>query len=680
MSGRDRARDALLGLALAAFAALLPALALRSARSVLLDFGPNDAEYVRGFRQDWERDGRTRFHWTSQAANVVLPLRVAGEGPTLRVRFRRHLAETANVRMAVEGRTAAAFEAQADPTVAYRTLDLPLPALEGRHPFVLSIEAPSESPRPLGIALDWLELLPRPGTRLSFAYSLLFRFCAVVLAAFAFPRVAGSGRFVAAIHALVLVILGAAGAARDPLAFERVVREGMTAYVAVGALALVLTRTPATSTVLGLPAGRSAWGGALVTLVLAALAIRLALLLHPRFYYPDIRIHSLFALGLARRGAADLGARFLENQYRFSLGLQQVGDHWYPFPYPPGFYLLASPLISWFGLRAETAVSLLAAIVNSVETMLVFAIGRALSLSLTSCLASSALVPLLPLFVVRLSLGYFPALAGHLLDACVVLAVLRNANSWRSLLTATRIAAILGAALLLYVQSLLNFGCLFVVLTTLLIRERGRAALRPLAGLLTAGLLAGTMAFVLFYSRYVPVLEAIREKVPIPQESIVLDRLAAEERARRAAGEEVAAEEADSFAGADFNPLRGLRKAAWRLYVFYGWAAPALVVCAGLLVATVGTEYRAFLAAWALTYVALNLLSGALPGPNLFRYNKDLEFVAPLACLCVGATATRAWNRLGGARILVALAGVLWIAFGVATALRAFAENSAMER
>src|SRR6185436_13098129 len=115
--------------------------------------------------------------------------------------------------------------------------------------------------------------------------------------------------------------------------------------------------------------------GALVILVLTALAIRLALLLHPRFYYPDVRIHSLFALGLARRGAADLGARFIENQYRLSLGLQQVGDHWYPFPYPPGFYLLATPLISWFGLRAEVAVSLLAAVANSLEALLVFAIG-----------------------------------------------------------------------------------------------------------------------------------------------------------------------------------------------------------------------------------------------------------------------------------------------------------------
>ncbi len=665
---------------LAALAALLPQIALRSARSVLLDFGPNDADYVRGFRQDWERDGRTRFHWTSQAANVVLPLRIAGEGPILRVRFRRHLIETANVTIAVEGRTAASFEARADPKVAYRTLDFPLKALEGRHPFVLSLEAPSESPRPLGLALDWLELVARPGTRFSYLDSLLFRFGLVILAAFAFPRLAGSGRAASALHAVVLAFLGAVGAALDPLAFERVVREGMPAYLAVGVLALVLVRPLAASGWLGLPARRSAWSGALVTLVLVALAIRLAMLLHPRFYYPDIRIHSLFALGLARRGAADLGARFLENQYRLSLGLQQVGDHWYPFPYPPGFYLLASPLISWFGLRAEVAVSVLAAVANSLETLAVFAIGRALTLGLASCLVSSALVPLLPLFIVRLSLGYFPALAGHLLDACVVLVVLRNASSWMSLRTATNVAMVLGAALLVYVQGFLNFGVLFLLLTLLLLWERGRAALRPLSGLLTAGLLAATLAFVLFYARYVPVLEAMRDKRPIPQERIVLDRLAAEERARQAAGEAVAAEEADPFVGSDFSPLRGLRKAGWRLYVFYGWAAPALLGCAGLLVSAAKPEHRSFLAAWALTYVSLNLLSGGLPGPNFFRYNKDLEFVAPLACVCAGAIATRVWNRAGVSRVLLVLSGALWVGYSLSTALRVFALNSAIER
>jgi hypothetical protein len=33
----------------------------------------------------------------------------------------------------------------------------------------------------------------------------------------------------------------------------------------------------------------------------------------------------------------------------------------------------------------------------------------------------------------------------------------------------------------------------------------------------------------------------------------------------------------------------------------------------------------------------LNLASGGLPGPNLVRYNKDLEVVAPLFCLALAS-------------------------------------------
>ena len=43
-------------------------------------------------------------------------------------------------------------------------------------------------------------------------------------------------------------------------------------------------------------------GGALVLIVLGALTLRLAMLLHPQFYYPDVRVHALFAWQLARRG------------------------------------------------------------------------------------------------------------------------------------------------------------------------------------------------------------------------------------------------------------------------------------------------------------------------------------------------------------------------------------------
>jgi hypothetical protein len=59
------------------------------------------------------------------------------------------------------------------------------------------------------------------------------------------------------------------------------------------------------------------------------MAVRETLLLHPRFFYPDVRVHAAMALLVARRGFAELGSAFLESQFRLSLGLQQVGEHWY---------------------------------------------------------------------------------------------------------------------------------------------------------------------------------------------------------------------------------------------------------------------------------------------------------------------------------------------------------------
>ena len=50
---------------------LRPGLAARWARPALIDFGPNDVGYSPGFREDWERDGLTRFRWTGTHATVA---------------------------------------------------------------------------------------------------------------------------------------------------------------------------------------------------------------------------------------------------------------------------------------------------------------------------------------------------------------------------------------------------------------------------------------------------------------------------------------------------------------------------------------------------------------------------------------------------------------------------------
>ena len=125
------------------------------------------------------------------------------------------------------------------------------------------------------------------------------------------------------------------------------------------------------------------------------------------------------------------------------------------------------------------------------------------------------------------------------------------------------------------------------------------------------------------------------------------------------------------------DPLRGLRKAGWRLYVFYALFAPVVVAGIVLLYARSEGAYARFIAAWALTYVLLNLASGGLPGPNLVRYNKDMEVVAPLCCMALAAVGLWLWERV---RPLAALYGVSFLVFGTARAWRYLTEKFVLER
>jgi hypothetical protein len=59
-----------------------------------------------------------------------------------------------------------------------------------------------------------------------------------------------------------------------------------------------------------------------------------------------------------------------------------------------------------------------------------------------------------------------------------------------------------------------------------------------------------------------------------------------------------------------------------------------------------------------LTYLLLNVGSGSLPGPNLVRYNKDHEIVAPLFCVALACVAHWLWSWSRYGRALAALFGV----------------------
>ena len=73
----------------------------------------------------------------------------------------------------------------------------------------------------------------------------------------------------------------------------------------------------------------------------------------------------------------------------------------------------------------------------------------------------------------------------------------------------------------------------------------------------------------------------------------------------------------------------------------------------------------------------LNLASGGLRGPNLVRYNKDLEIIAPLCCLALASMGAWLWPRTRGGAL--AYGAAFWI-FGLLRARGYFLEKLFLDR
>jgi len=290
-------------------------------------------------------------------------------------------------------------------------------------------------------------------------------------------------------------------------------------------------------------------------------------------------------------------------------------------------------------------------------------------------------VPVLPLFIARLSLAYFPALVGHGVDTVVILYLVAHLDRLHHPRVVVALGALVAAALLTYTQSLLNFAVLLSLFLALqLFFDRSREGRRRQLGLVAAGALGATLSLALFYGRYVPILFDMRRGIPMAEERVLLDKQEQQARQAALAGEPVAPPEPedDPYTGPRADLGRGLRKAGWRLYVFYGLFAP--VVVAGVLLAwrhTGRPDAARLVAAWALTYLVLNLASGGLPGPNLVRYNKDLEIIAPLCCLGLASVGAWLWPRTRAGAL--AYGAAFWI-FGLLRARGYFLEKLFLER
>ena len=628
----------------------------RFATSAVVDIGPTDGRYVRDFR-DIERDGPVYFRWSSvPSSSLSLPVRFCGPGQ-VRLRVRRHFVDPALLSVSLSGVVIgqASIQAREDHPYDVVTFDVSKNTCDSDATVLLETSVTND--RPLGVALDWAEIRAPEGFRAS--RGTLVRGALVLgLTGLAF-LLAGSGLPITFAFCGTLAALLAWAFSSQPIAAERALRGGLVA------LTLTLMLGVLIAGVAGLRRLPSRYRTALVAVTLFTIISR-ASFLDTRAFYPDYRVHALVQQTLNRNGLTGFLGQLFEIQYARSLGLQQIGGNWYPFPYPPGAYVLAGGVGRAFGLDPLDAVTVTAVTSASLIPTLTLAMGMALGLGPATGLVGAFYVAVHPLLVRRMALGYFPALAGQAIDALaalLVLTLLARRDQW--LARGAWLTVALLAGFLVYTQSIANFGLLISGLLLIEVVRRsdgGRGAALRIA---VAGFLALTAAAGIFYWRYLPVYENVANHRVQP-ESRVLDRL---EQARRQAPDAAETPEADDlndpYAGSTLNPFRGLARLASRLWRFTGPFVLLVGAGAWLIFRQSSPASQNLLLAWSGVAVWISLLAAGLPSPNGFQHLKDLEFVTPLAALAMGFGTVRLWRLrpVAGAAVALAWAVFCGIAF-----------------
>jgi len=640
-------------LLLLAFVAGIAAVALghRFSASALIDLGPADARWVEGFR-DLEKDGQIFFRWTSvPASRLTAPVRFCGPG-SVRLRVRRHFVDPALLSVSLSGRTLGQRTVQARMDHPYEVINFQVLKVVCSSSLSVLLETSVENDRPLGVAIDWAEIKADAGFVPALHTLLLGGGMVAVLAVGL--MLAGSPPLLSAAAALGLSLLIGLLCASDVLVAERLLRTGCVAGLLTLVLGGVLARLTRVRELV--PSQRAL----MVAISALTLFSRLAFL-HPQAFYPDYRVHALVQQTLDNLGLSTFLKHLFEIQYARSLGLQQIGEHWYPFPYPPGSYLLTSGVGGLFSLDPAESSATAAVVAAALVPMLTFGLGSALGVGPVAALGGALFVALHPLLVRRMALGYFPGLVGQFLDALALLLTItilrRPPLSPRALI---QIGILLSFAFLVYTQSIVNFGLLIASLLALeLVRRSDMAS--PVVALAVTGTVALSVSFGAFYWRYVPVMENVRLARP-QAESQVLDRL--DQVRRNGLPPEVASEAEDlndPFAGTTVNPARGLARLGSRLWLFNGPFFLATVAGLWLLWRQSDRSRSNLLGAWALVAVWISVLAAGLPSPNGFQHLKDLEFVTPLLGLAFGAMAATlaGWRRGLGLGLSAA-----WLVFG----------------
>lgn len=608
---RQRARPAL---AVLWVAGLVTAAALLQRSSPLLvNLGAGDEPFVHGFRGGWEREGRrgnpeTMFRWTEDGARLTLPVAVTGRDLRARLRLARFASEPAEITILAGGHEVDRW------TQESRGFHVREVALGAADPLSLQFRSVCADGSPLGIALDWVEILDAGALRPPAAIllrALGFLIGIPVLAGLALARVE-----IALGLGAVLAWSTAAGAWMDRLG---------TLLAVAGAFAPVLVAGAALAGAFAVL--RRGWPEHVTTravaVPLAAAAVWLALVSHPFYFYPDVDTHQRMSLAL--QANPSLLVDPTQPWTRRGDVTRDFGGQRVAIPYAFVFHGVAWPLAPLLGEVA--AMKTVAVTALGITLLLVFALARVAGLGAGAAVLAQLLAAVIPVSTARVVLALYPTLLGQAALVLLLVHLARRLGHLEGARDAAAATGFLFLAQVVYTGSILSVAALVAALALLEAVAGGRRRARWLLG---SWAVAAAIALAQ-YAGFIPVFW--RDVLPH-------------------VGGNAPSE------GAASGPLT---LAAVRLGVFFDTVFPLLVAAGLWALRGADAHVRRVLAAAIAAGCALAVLRFVIPA--VLRDAKDVELlVAPVAVASAAAIAY-GWTRGGPARALAAggaLASLGW--------------------
>ncbi len=628
-----------LGLLLLASVVLL--ISYQAPGDIFLSFGPNDSSYVSGFREDFEIDEPTFIHWSQKRGRVSLPF-VLDEAPIdIVFRYKRHMELPAEIRVFIGSTQVDHFEVpQQDFTV--RTISLesnPAP----HEPLEIVFLAHSVDPRPLGLALDWLQIRPQ-GRVLPTLRPLLF-LLGIVAGLYIFARLTGfSGRlsFCMGLGATAVLAVWISFHKLAPLHAANSL--GIRFHVAaLLVLAFFHIRRGNANSVFSRPEAR--WA---MLAFYVGTSIRLMGLFHSEFYYPDVRTHAKFVSLIWTEGLGGFLSDHIANQHRHLLGLQLVGEKWLAFPYPPLLYLTVY-LLSLLQLPVDDWMKLVPACLIGIEGLVVFAMMYRLGASSRAAAAATWFHATAPVIAFRLTVASYAAMFGHFWDTLVALYLIFFFPRMNRFWTGVGLATMVAISLLSYAGSALVLGMFIPTFALVVLIRSGEPEDKGRAIRVALWALVGALfAISVFYVQYLP------ELTP------------------GLLGPTASSGTSEPLITLDLTPLAALKMAAHRVNLFYGPFFGLLIFLGMPFLKEYLPNRLTFplLIATLATFFGLNFLRAGLGDTHIFQFTKDDLVILPVAAVVYGCLVDRLANRgrIGKAAAMTLLAG--WVSWGSVAMIR----------